>query len=252
MGSLLAIHSLLILFLQLLALPSLALHPVRTELPTSHMSSVVSFLSGLPRCLSRSLSRVYTSTPATRGLPGLRIIRSNYRRELLSLRPSVRNHAVWEKTTTTNATYAFTTGSQLHRSTTSNSLLGSTSSTNSIRSSSLYPFIGEGRRYVSAGGRGPSFPIGAAGIRSGAEGAPLAGRERQETTDTRIVSFSPSERLREVSSCCISRLRNFSIIAHVDHGKSSVSDAILRKLGSIDSNTRTQFLDSLGKPNANM
>ncbi|XP_026190352.1 uncharacterized protein LOC34619235 [Cyclospora cayetanensis] len=62
---------------------------------------------------------------------------------------------------------------------------------------------------------------------------------------SKIVLLLPSERLKEIQASSVSQVRNFSIIAHVDHGKSSVSDAILRRLGSIDPRTKAQFLDSL-------
>src|SRR5436853_6767618 len=42
------------------------------------------------------------------------------------------------------------------------------------------------------------------------------------------------------------RLRNFSIISHVDHGKSTVSDRILELTGAVDPrDMREQYLDSM-------
>src|SRR2546423_1043019 len=42
------------------------------------------------------------------------------------------------------------------------------------------------------------------------------------------------------------RLRNFSIISHVDHGKSTLSDRILELTGAVDPrDMREQYLDSM-------
>lgn len=73
-----------------------------------------------------------------------------------------------------------------------------------------------------------------------------AARSGEATASAAFPTLSFSERERALQDTPSERTRNFSIVAHVDHGKSSLADCLLKLAGVIDSSAKPLFLDSLG------
>ena len=51
--------------------------------------------------------------------------------------------------------------------------------------------------------------------------------------------------LNNYLSIPIENCRTFSIIAHIDHGKSTLADSIMKFAGNLNSSAQSQFLDNL-------